>query len=247
MTHDDDTNDYGDDANQTCSAVTRILGRFIRSSSNNRELYTLAYFALEGSESQAGLVDAVGPIRPDANILAELLGHATPKELSDVLWSSTSRALPPEQFHSLFSRSLREVGDDERRLWRLCGAACDYLRFHPGAFSIPSALSTTLLASSDPDRRVIGLKAIRHVGLPAIEQLSTILDLLQHPKHEMDLYAALYQLAVWIEDFPSLTVPEPMALALRSALEGIRDLNSNEDLRKSAAVRIEQLQDANVL
>jgi hypothetical protein len=158
----------------------------------------------------------------------------------DELWSRAGLDLPVPEFRQAFESGLATKSDDIDAVWKLCGAACDFLRVHCGAFLIPRDMAMRLLASSCADHRVIGLKATRYMEANGIAQLELITDMLESST-ELDRCVALYQLGLWIDDKTLEAVPDSIAARLRGALEAIALSGTNQDQSRSAKRRLEEL------
>ena len=158
----------------------------------------------------------------------------------DVLWSPVGLALPTAEFLRLFQNGLATAKDDEESIWKLCGAACDYLRLRGPVFQIPRELALRLLGSTCSEHRVIALKATRYMGADSVEQLALIADMMES-SFETDRCVALYQLGLWIEDTKLQKLPESIGLRLRHAIEGIALRSKDQELRQYANARLDQL------
>jgi hypothetical protein len=79
--------------------------------------------------------------------------------LAKKLWDELSSTLCPDEFQARFDEIYRRA-EGPATLWRLGGAANDYLRKHPDSVRVPCELAPALLASSLVDARIIGLKLL---------------------------------------------------------------------------------------
>lgn len=111
----------------------------------------------------------------DTPVLLEILDAATPAQASEVLWGPIGLHLSTSTFVRLF-RNIIAAAPDDRSLYRVIGAAVDFLQRNPGTFSIPVDIVTHLLRSSQFDARIVAMKAMRHANVAIHFQVECILQ-----------------------------------------------------------------------
>lgn len=105
--------------------------------------------------------------------------------------------LSPPVFASLLHTAI-EKSSETQTLWRLLGAANDYLRLHPGSLVLPKDPILAILHSRDANHRIIGLKCLIHSDLSFEEFANWILVALRSPESEERL-GGLHALLVWYD------------------------------------------------
>jgi hypothetical protein len=214
--------------------LSDLLVKFLRSAKDQSRVFTLAYIFAESVETKWQLKDEFPTLLLDLETLSQVLDVASPPEAAEVL-NRVCHRLPVEMFCSYFFTALAKANDDEKIIWRLCGAASDFLRGHRGAFQIPREYTLRLLRSTYPDRRVIGLKACRYGDFDELEQLQHIVRALQSDI-ELDTCIGVYQLGVWVDDWPDCKPPRELAAAARAALARIAQIQEPEPRRCALAI-----------
>lgn len=113
------------------------------------------------------------------DLLEKILLAGNSQDVAALLWTGVGRFSSGRLFSAMFQRLVPECSD-ARVLHSLVGAAVDFLRYHPGAFEISRELADRLLESQDPERRIIGLKALcRHCRTPPMELVNFVLGALK--------------------------------------------------------------------
>ena len=113
-------------------------------------------------------------------------------KLAQALWASESIAFDPVEFQARFD-AIYAASDGIATLWRLGGAANDYLHHHPGSIQVPHELAPTLLRSRLVDGRIIGLKLLVRCSSD-IEIISPWVLAALESNHDGVLYGGLLEL-----------------------------------------------------
>ncbi len=163
-----------------------------------------------------------------------------PRELAERLWSAEALALSPEEFQALFDRVYRN-SDDIRRLWRLGGAANDYLRHHPHAIPVPPELAWTLLRSDHREARVIGLKLLNRIDVSDEALLGEILRAIERADDHESI-GGLFELGNYLDRAGSRSLSHVAHTIgkLRKAIQAIT-IDADENTRRWSSHLLNEL------
>lgn len=143
-------------------------------------------------------------------------------KLAKVLWSAETRNLSPAEFQLRFD-AIYAVAEGPATLWRLGGAANDYLRAHPESIQVPPELATALVASRLVDGRIIGLKLLIRCSSDIPLMTNSISRALES-RHRQEMYGGLCELDNFLHRLSSST-----PLPLHDFLLRLHKLESSSD------------------
>jgi hypothetical protein len=146
------------------------------------------------------LLDAAS-VTLDTPLLLEVLESASAAQIAGVLWNPIGLHFSTAQFERLY-RIVLDASPSDSTLYELVGAAVDFLRNHPGAFSISQDIVSRLLESPHVDSRIVAMKALSHSTVSLGYHVDSILRCLQR-NNESDKDIGLYQLGELIEGYGS--------------------------------------------
>jgi hypothetical protein len=213
--------------------LVRVIRRYVQTVEGSHRVSNVALRALEDISRKGDIEITERFVQLDAKLQIRILENASPRELGHILWSAVGFDLRPQVFRALFKKTLARAKRDERAIHRLCGAACDYLRLHPGSFKIPRDIAPGLLNSANPHRRVIGLKAVRYSGISPREQLKIILSRARC-RSAMERVGVFHQLGMWLDDWGHTRLTNSARKSVEELLRAIVERERDECARTNA-------------
>jgi hypothetical protein len=172
------------------------------------------------------------PLRLDEDLVLKVLAHGAPFEIASSLWGLVGSQLSPRAFGEQFSRVYTST-DDMRVLHQLGGAINDYLRLHPGCLDVPDDLASRLLASSNVDHRIIGLKLLKHARWTTDTIVAYFVRALRSDS-VLEHYGGLYEIGQVLDqaDSDCLSLLNSHSLAeLVRALRALASTTDDNDVR----------------
>ena len=209
---------------------------------SNEQARTVLGVALLAQRDDERLCDRTDALRAtsetlDTPLLLDILQTANPIQIAGVLWSPIGLCFSAAQFERLYWIVL-QASPADCTLYEVVGAAVDFLRLHPGAFSIPPQIVSQLLQSSHPDWRVVAMKALSHADVPLAYHVDCILQCLKS-ENESDKEVGLYVLGELIDSnrasLSDLLDPDRVQQLHRALDEFAQD--TDESRRTCAALR----------
>ncbi|NLE36974.1 MAG: hypothetical protein GX621_03020 [Pirellulaceae bacterium] len=164
-----------------------------------RTVLGIALLAQKNEEPLLSLIDSMESVSAtfDTPLLLDVMKTASAVQIARVLWHPVGLHLSVVQFERLYHLAL-DASPDDSTLYQLVGAAVDFLRFHPGAFLLPSHLVSRLLESPHTDSRIVGMKALAHSQVSPEYYVECILRCLRS-SNESDKDIGLHQLGELID------------------------------------------------
>jgi hypothetical protein len=235
------------------AANTDLLVGFIKSRGIEDELArTVLGIAVLAQPNDASLFELVEVVRQssitlDTPLLLEIIRAAHASQIAAVLWSPVGLHLSVHQFERLY-RTVMESSLSDSAIYELAGAVVDFLRLHPGAFTLSPDVVYRLIGSTHCDSRVVAMNSLRFAPVSITYRVDCIIRFL-HIGSTSERRASLCALADLIEECVSRPhtlagVDEGRMVLLRKALEDIcenDDVDDEEHRSMRVAARVHLL------
>ena len=186
-------------------SCTDVLVQFIEArgilDERARTVLSIALLAQKDDQRLLDQIDLLGPASTtlDTPLLLDVLQTANPPQIASVLWSPVGLYFSADQFKRLFRIVLAaSPGDDT--IYELLGGAFDFLRFHPGEFSIPLDIVLRLMESPSADSRIVGLKALIHTPVSLAEHVDYLMRFFQST-NESDKEIGIFSLGQLLDKY----------------------------------------------
>ena len=179
---------------ETIELLVRWLGHHDETNERVSAVLVAALF-LSDCEGSLRLMEHAPAGSFDEALAEEFLAFAKPPEVAELLVNRLGPLVSPSLFERLFTSAL-EASANIETVSRLVFAAGLFLDLHPGAFPLPYQPTRELLASSDFDQRLAGLKALRHTSVAPAEFFQVMASAL---KSNDDMLIGLTQLAHFLD------------------------------------------------